>query len=205
MTTRIFLAAAAAALTAALTGCAAGAGAGPATAPVTAPATPPATAESTGLLTDPLLELGPPKPSTIVIGHWAISPRDRPAPVEETLIGGRWPITRLMDPVEAQTLEPGTPICFWSRGREVARCGKLVSADADGAVVTRPDDGGGYVEGDVNARVFLVNDKGNAAALGCLTSITADGGFGVSYLAPALDRMGAGVRLAISPQRLWNR
>lgn len=120
---------------------------------------------------------------------------------EGTVIAGRYPITRLMDPEEAEQLSVGTPICFWSRAEQVAGCGAFRSADADGVVVDRP---AGKLAPAVHDLVILVNDRRNAAVLGHVHRVDGDG-FTVQYLATELAAMGADVALEVAPESQWNR
>jgi len=121
---------------------------------------------------------------------------------EGTVIGGQWPIMRMMPISEAQALPPKTPICFWSRAQSAAVCGTLRTVDAAGAAVDLPP--GGVVAPKVHDLVFLLNDHHNSAVLGHIHRIDA-AGFTVLYLEKELAAMGGGVQLALAPESTWNR
>lgn len=84
---------------------------------------------------------------------------------------------------QAQTLEPGTPICMHG-SRSGITCGPLIAAGSDELLW-----GGAAVKGDSGAPVFVVNADGDAMAVGTLAGGPAVDQNYATYLAPVLDRL----------------
>ena len=84
---------------------------------------------------------------------------------------------------QARGLAPGTPICMHG-SRSGVTCGPLIAAGDDEVLW-----GGAAVKGDSGAPVFVVNDDGDALAVGTLAGGPAVDQNYATYLAPVLNRL----------------
>lgn len=85
--------------------------------------------------------------------------------VGDFVIGGNWPVKRVMSAEEVQGLDPGTPICVNGAVAQI-RCGSFIRADAE-AVKFEPITN----EGDSGAPVFVVDENDTAILIGVVAGL----------------------------------